>query len=380
MEYTTSSRFVTFMERPMPVTAFNFTRRLGFQIKYHNMNMPWWRVSAGITGQEIDGWEVRSNVVANMQRASRTGGPNFTGKVVLMPWATNPDQGLHIGYNFQHRSGRFMDDDEGVVGSGSVANDRGWHSMRVSARNSTAVNRLSFLDTRWIRGVRHTQFHGFELAGFWNSWRFGSEVIICNVIMDRNLHQFPTFTDAQATQAGFANADAMATHYAQNKRLWGFYFQAGKLLFGGRQRYDIRQSEFTQQTRGRSWGDIEVLFRYDFLNLNNSENLFGGDPRDLAIHRVLSAEGAATGQAGGAAHNFTFGISYLINNNMRFTVNYQISQTDRWANAGSNIDSNRRNVAVGRDAQGYFTSNPLNVVSNPGIGFNTLQMRFEMWF
>jgi len=392
MEYTTSSRFVTMMERPMAITAFNFTRRLGFQVQYHPQSNPWLRVTGGVTFQEIDDIILRSNIVGNMQERARGSGPNFTGKIVLMPWATNPNQGLHFGYNIQHRSGTFFDDDQAITGV-AAANSRGWHSMRVSSRNATAVHRLSFLDTRWINGVRSNLFQGFELAGFWNGWRFGSELIIHDMRMDRDLFNFPTFTQANADAA---TAWAASNHpsvvgtewagqtftperltdiYAQDKRFWGFYAYVGKLLFGGRQRYDLSQSEFTQPTRGRSWGDIEVKFRYDFLNLNNNH-------RDRPIHSIFTAHDAVTGQAGGSAHNFTLGVSYWISSSMRFTVNYTITQNDRFSNAGANQGA-RRNVAVGRDSEGYFTGNPFDVdpARGPtGVNFNTLQARIELWF
>jgi len=385
MEYTTSSRFVTMMERPMCITAFNFTRRLGVQAKFHHEDMPWWRASAGVTLQEIDGWELRSNVAANMQREIRGSGPNFTGKVVLMPWATIPNQGLHIGYNIQHRSGRFFDDDEAISGF-SADNHRGWHSMRVNTRNATAVNRSTFLDTRWFAGVRNTVFQGVELAGFKNGWRFGSEFIWMNAIMDRNLWNFPTFETAAgaalAPAAGFERyartAEELRDLYAQNQRFWGFYAYVSKILFGGQQRYDISQSEFTRPTRGRSWGDIELLFRYDFIDLNNGH-------RNRPIH-VLAANNPGNnrnsqwGQAGGSSHNFTFGVNYWINSNMRFVINYTISRTDVFANGGGGITFDQRHIAVGRDADGHFTGNPFAVVSDPGIGFNTLQMRLEIAF
>ncbi|MCL2412799.1 MAG: porin [Bacteroidales bacterium] len=196
------------------------------------------------------------------------------------------------------------------------------------------------------------------------------------MIMDRDLFNFPTFTNAEAIDAGFANAGALTDHFAQNKRFWGFYFQAGKLLFGGRQCYDIHQSEFTQPTRGRSWGDIEVLFRYDFLDLNNG---IRNCENEMNFHRALGGR-ADIGQPGGAAHNFTFGISYWMGNNMRFTVNYQISRTDVFANAGG-ANGTRRNNVVGRDINGHYTGNPFAVVSeNPGVRFNVLQARLEMWF
>jgi len=382
MEYTTSSRFVTMMERPMNITAFNFTRRLGFQAKFHHEDMPWWRLSGGVTGQEIDGWEIRTNQTVNMVRASRGQGPNFTGKVVLMPWATNPDQGLHFGYNIQRRSTRWFDDDNGL--NWGADNQRQWNAVRTSSRNATHINRTSMLDTRWINGVNHSLFQGVELAGFLRGWRFGSEFIWMDAVMNRDLPNFPTLAAitgssnyAAISQEFGLTGQQMLDRYAENHRFWGFYAYVGKILFGGHQRYDISQSEFTRPTRGRSWGDIEVLFRYDYLNLNNNH-------RNEAM-QMLSGNGAARntiwGQAGGSAHNFTFGVNYWINSNMRFMVNYTISRTDRFANSGGHTSNwANRNVAVGRDADGNFTGNPFAVVSDPGISFNTLQMRLEIAF
>ena len=361
MEYTTSSRYVTFMERPMCVTAFNFTRRLGFQAQWLHPQS-WLRVSAGVTGQEIDGWTLRMNVEENMKREIRGSGPNFTGKIVLMPWGSEPDQGLHFGYNIQHRSGRWISDD--LDERFGRHDTRSWYAMRVDSRNSTHVNRTKYLDTRWFNGVRRSLYQGFELAGYKNGFRFGSEFIMQDAIMDRTLFNFPTFSGS--------NAQELADIYAKNKRFWGFYIQTGYLLFGGKQRYDVSQSEFTQPTRGRSWGDLEVLFRYDYLDLNNNHN-------DRLVHEVLPND--IVGQPGGSAHNFTFGLSYWINPSMRFTMNYMISQTDVFANGGGGRNpAGRRYTAVGRNAAGHYTANPFDVVSDPGIRFNTLQMRLEIWF
>ena len=252
MEYTTSSRFITFMERPMPLTAFNFTRRLGVQAQWlHSDN--WLRMSVGVSGQEIDGWSLRSNIEENMKRQIREGsGANWTGKAVVMPWGGMENQGLHLGYNIQHRSGRWISDDADYLGYADLSS---WYSVRVDSRNATAVNRTKYLDTRFFDGVKRNLYHGFELAGYKDGFRFGSEYIISNAIMDKDLFNFPTFSGP--------NAEALADQYAQTKKFWGFYVQAGYLLFGGKYRYDPSQSEFTQPTRGKSWGDLEVLFRYD---------------------------------------------------------------------------------------------------------------------
>jgi phosphate-selective porin OprO/OprP len=371
MEYTTSSRYVTFMERAMCISAFNFTRRLGLQAQWQQLD--WLRISAGITGQEIDGWELRHNIEENMKRRIRGSGPNLTGKVVLMPWGSNPDQGLHIGYNVQHRSGRWFSDDV-TYGDANVTS---WQATRVDSRNATAVNRTKYLDTRWINGVRSNVYHGFEFAGYYEGFRFGTEFIMNNVVMDEKL--FP-YANTPISFTG-PNADALRAQYAETKKFHGWYFQTGYLLFGGKQRYDLNQSEFTQPTRGQKWGDLEVLFRYDYLDLNNDrkdENLMAG-PKGK--EDAGNARGLGEYQLGGSGHNFTFGLTYWINSNIRFTANYMISQNDVFANGGGQTNpAGRRFTAVGRNAAGQYTGNPYEVVENPGVRFNTLQMRLEIAF
>ncbi|MCL2026883.1 MAG: porin [Bacteroidales bacterium] len=367
MEYTTSSRFVTFMERPMPLTAFNFTRRLGVQAQWlHSDN--WLRMSVGVTGQEIDAWQLREQVEEAMKRTNRGSGPNWTGKVVVMPWGGMPDQGLHLGYNIQHRSGKWISDDV-VVGN---YDPRAWYALRADSRNATAVNRTKYLDTRMLPGVRSSLYQGFELAGYKDGFRFGSEFITASAIMDKDLFNFPTFSGP--------NAEALAEQFAKNKKFYGFYVQAGYLLFGGKYRYDPSQSEFTQPTRGQKWGDLEVLFRYDYLDLNN-----GQKDRNLLPGGVDAGRATGMGeyQQGGSGHNFTFGLSYWVNKNVRFTVNYMISQNDVYSNGGAGISPGGRNgrpIAVGKNAAGQYTANPLDAVIDPGVSFNTLQMRLEIAF
>jgi len=237
--------------------------------------------------------------------------------------------------------------------------------MRVDSRNSTAVNRTKYLDTRWFSGVRSTLYQGFELAGYKNGFRFGSEYIMQDLIMDKDLFNFPKFENT-------LNAAELMDIYAKNKRFWGFYVQTGYLLFGGKQRYNVSESEFTQPARGGRGWDLEVLFRYDYLDLNNNHN-------DRLVHDLNIQDGV--GQPGGSAQNFTFGLSFWVNNNVRITANYMIAQTDRFANGGgANLSGGRRQTAVGKNAEGQYTGNPHDAVTDPGVGFNALQMRFEIAF
>jgi phosphate-selective porin OprO/OprP len=363
MEYTTSSRFITFMERPMCVTAFNFTRRLGFQAQWQKLD--WLRISAGVTGQEIAGWMYRHNIEESMKREIKGHGPNFTGKIVFMPWGGLPNQGLHLGYNVQTRSGRRLSEDVNLDG----ADSRAWYATRIDSRNATAVNRTKYFDTDWIRGIKYDFIQGFELAGYMDGFRIGSEFITFKAIMDPKHDIFKTIPDAPKTYSD--NPDAFRNLYAETKNFWGYYVQATYLLFGGKYRYDVNQSEFTQPSRGRSWGDIELKVRYDFLDLNNKH-------KDYWVHNI-----AGTGQAGGEGYNWSFGAVWWANNNVRLMLNYQISHNDAFANGrGGTNPGGRRFAAVGKNEQGQWTGNPYDVVADHPIGvkFHTLQTRVEIAF
>ena len=140
-----------------------------------------------------------------------------------------------------------------------------------------------------------------------------------------------------------------ATANLEPKFFWGYYVQASYLLFGGKQRYDITQSEFTQPTRGKKWGDVEVMARFDYLHLN-SQDIYGGSGQNIAL-----------------------GMVYHINNNVKMMVNYQISKNDKYAN-------NKGKAAIGRDVNGEYTSNPKLAFEDFGARFNVIQARIEIDF
>jgi phosphate-selective porin OprO/OprP len=142
---------------------------------------------------------------------------------------------------------------------------------------------------------------------------------------------------------------AGATVNDKTKYFYGFYIQGSYLLFGGKQRYDVTQSEFTQPTRGKKWGDIEVMARYDYINLN-SKDIFGG-----------------------SGQNMSFGVVFHANNNVKMMVNYQISENDKYAN-------NKGKAIIGKDPDGVPTSNPKKAKTDMGLGFHTFQARIEIDF
>jgi phosphate-selective porin OprO/OprP len=320
MEETTTSRYTTFMERAMVVSAFAPGRHIGISARWHRN---WIRASFGVSWQLIDNAETRLNV-EELNKVGKGMGTNYTGKIVFMPWESQVNYGLHIGYNVSYRSAKKTDDntDQGE------SDPRGYEGDYFSTRNTTAINRTKYISAEYY-GVKYDMLHGFELAGYYKGLRFAGEYILNDSYMDENSPLLNVSPDT--------------------KHFWGFYTQVSYLLFGGIQRYDSNQSEFTQPTRGRKWGDIELMARYDYLKLN-SRDIFGG-----------------------SGENYALGIVYHVNNNLKFVVNYQYSHNDRYAN-------NKGKAIIGRKADGTPTSNPLLAVSELGARFHALQCRIEIDF
>ncbi|MCL1973923.1 MAG: porin [Bacteroidetes bacterium] len=322
MEETTTSRYTTFMERAMVVSCFAPGRHIGMQANW--LPSSFLRASAGVSWQLIDNADTRYNV-EEYNKVGKGMGANYTGKIVWMPWGSQPYYGLHIGYNASYRNAKKTDDN---VIDGDKLVGRGYDGNYFSTRNTTAINRTKFLSTEFY-GVKYDILQGFELAGYKDGLRIVGEWITNSSVMNKNYKG--------------------ATVNMDTKHFWGYYVQASCLLFGGKQRYDITQSEFTQPSRGREWGDIELMARFDYLHLNT---------QDIK---------------GGSGQNLAFGVVYHINNNVKMMLNYTLSKDDKYAN-------NKGKAAIGRDINGDYTSNPKLAYNDFGVRFNSLQARIEIDF
>ncbi|HNY05321.1 MAG TPA: porin [Candidatus Egerieousia sp.] len=310
MEETTTSRYLPFIERPMVVNTFAPSRHIGIQATYSNKAI---LAIAGVHFQSVEDSEIRTNVEDNNKDYGRNTGHSFTGKLVYMPFYDKQDYGLHFGAAASYR----------VPKSDMATSEYG--GVRYSTRNGTSINRKKYLDTDVIPNVDHDFLYGFELAGFYKGLRFQSEYIGNNTYIENN---GPTY------------------------KFNGWYAYVGYLLFGGHQRYNTAEGEFTQPSRGHKWGDVEVLGRYEYLTLN-SKNIYGG-----------------SGQA------YTLGLTYYITNNVKIEVNYQYNDNDRYANG-------KGKLKTGYDASGNATSDYTKIVDKKGKGgvdYNMLAMRFEVDF
>jgi phosphate-selective porin OprO/OprP len=234
MESTTTSRYLTFIERPMAVSTFAPSRHIGFAATYGIGPL---LGIGGIHFQSVGDAEERLFSKTNNKDAGIDEGVSYTGKLVFMPMYKNPYQGIHFGLAASYRTPKT---DAEVPGT-----------FRYSTRSNSSINRKKYIDTDLIGNVDHSVLRGLEFAAYRRNFRVQGEYIMNDVHRKMNL---PT------------------------EKFDGWYALGSALLFGGKYNYNTAEGEFTQVARGKQWGDVEVALRYDYLSLNSrgDGSLLGG--------------------------------------------------------------------------------------------------------
>jgi phosphate-selective porin OprO and OprP len=308
METTTTSRYQTFIEEPY-VTAFAPQRQLGVSaIKWDKMYF----AALGIHFQDVENLEVTTYSETVNKDNGTDEGYSLTGKFVFRP-INEENKVIHIGVSGSYRTPKTS-----------------WefpNTYRVSTRDMTSINRKKYLDSDDITKVKSHSLLGGELAASFNSFKFSSEYNQSNVYREDG------FKDYKAN---------------------GLYAAVAYLIFGGKYNYDEAEAEFTQVSRGKNWGDVEVALRYDYMNLNDK-----------------TAE-----IMGGSANGFTGGLTYHVNTNVKFMVNYTYINHDRYA-------SGKGKLNVGYDAAGKLTKDYTKVVDSAGKSgddYGFVQARVEIDF
>lgn len=311
MESTTTSRYLTFMERPMVVNTFAPSRHVGIAARY---NKNWLLLIGGVHFQAVDDLEERTFSKDNNKDYGTDEGVSFTGRLVAMPlFYDDMDKGLHFGVAGSYRTPKT---DAEVPGT-----------LRYDTRSLSSINRKKYMDTDLMGDVDYSTLTGFEVAGYHKNMRIQGEYILSSVYKNNGL---PT-----------ENFD-------------GFYVFGSYLLFGGKYNYNTAEGEFTQVTRGKNWGDLELGLRYDYLSLNSD------------FDQVM----------GGAGEGITFALNYYINNNVKIMLNYAYLNHDRYA-------SGKNKLYVGHDIDGNLTNNPKLVADEAGKAgddYSMVSIRFEVNF
>ncbi|MBR1515024.1 MAG: hypothetical protein IJ622_12150 [Bacteroidales bacterium] len=252
----TSSRYLEFMERPMIVSALAPSRHLGIFGKYTNKYL---FASASVLFQEIEGQETRDYVENNNKSYGMDEGLSYVGKIVVRP-INEPDLGIHVGGAVMYDTPK-TSDEMGV-----------YSGTRFSCRNATNISRKKYVDTDDIKDTHHNLIATAELAGHVNGLRLES---------------------AWMSDWTYMKPE---TNITEPYHFQGWYVEGGYLLFGGKQSYDAGGAKFNRARTGRSWGDVELALKYEFIDMNDYE----GRPTDQAIF-------GGSAELYGAALNFYLG-------------------------------------------------------------------------
>ncbi len=263
METTTTSRYITFMERSL-ISKLDASRHLGLQVSHWQDK--YLAIGAIHFNSQGDFEEVEFSQ-DNNKKLGLDEGYSLDGRFVWRP-IIDQDKVLHIGAAFTYRTPKT---------DLEVPN-----TYRFSTRSHTSINRKKYIDTDDIKDVKSKTGINLELAGAYKSFMFQGEYKKFN---------------AQRTTSDLESVD-----------LDGFYIQAAYLLFGGRYNYNKAEGEFTRITRGKDYGELEVAIRYDYINANDfSAQVYGG-----------SAEGYSLGLNYHFNPNVKFMMNYVYNNHDRY--------------------------------------------------------------
>jgi phosphate-selective porin OprO/OprP len=221
LEDTSSSKYMTFMERGLPVLAFSpATRRIGVRADTHG---EWWHAAGGVFGGNAADDEVRDDTFGGSVR------------MTCAPWR-EVGRVLHLGACGQYREPR---------------EDR----TRFRARPESHVDDTRLVDTGWTSNATTYVTAGLEAALVYGPLSLQGEYIGVDV-----------------------NTDVIGSVC-----LDGFYVYASWFLTGESRPYDASSGEFVRLTPARPLGEggtgaWEVALRYSELDMQEAR---GGEERNV---------------------------------------------------------------------------------------------------
>lgn len=227
MEYSTSSRFISFIERSAAADAYKTNRETG--ILYETIRPNWY---AGV-GAFSEG-------VSSSSRDVRQGYSIGT-RVTAAPYLSGSDF-VHIGGGLNHR---WNGEDKGT---------NLYEPVRLRTRAGTRAIDVRLIGRDDLVAVEDYTRYNLELAAGRGSWWFAGEYIRVDLNLDRA--QLQELLGNNATTRGSLTQD-------------GFYLQGGVFLTGESKTYRpvsgdfgrIRPSNNFNPSAGQ-WGAIELLARY----------------------------------------------------------------------------------------------------------------------
>jgi phosphate-selective porin OprO/OprP len=163
--------------------------------------------------------------------------------------------------------------------------------MRFRGYDESKISKIRFLNTGKVKDVDHVSMYGLE-----------------SVLQMGPLHIQGEYMNAAVSRL----SDSDKPDY----NLSGGYVFASFFLTGDSMPYYADQGEFGRVKPKRKGGAFEILARYSWLDLNDLEN----------------------GIEGGKGNNVTLGLSWYMNPNCKFMLNYTWVNHDKYADADGDFN------------------------------------------
>ena len=313
-EFATGGHNMSFAERSLVHNTLVPLRTLGLQAEKNSTH---YYSALGIHFNGIGNTSLLDVSRNNNRENGIDEGISVTAKMVWLP-LISPDNILHLGVAGSYSTPKTTNE---------VAN-----SVAYSGRSSSFINKKKYLDTGVITNTKNTKLLNFELVYVRHNFMIQSQ-FIDNLIYGGQLNNVTGVNKA---------------------KLDGAFFQTGILLFGGSYKYDAQSASLSTLQPGRAWGDLELAFRIDYVNLND---------RKAEIY-------------GGSANACNIELNHYFNSRVRFMINYSYIIHDKYANGNNTL-------YVGYDENQMPTSNAFVVDTAKGKAgeqFGMLQTRLEIRF
>jgi phosphate-selective porin OprO/OprP len=272
MEQTTTSRYLTFIERPM-VSKMDPSRQLG--ISYRRFGNKYF-LEGGLFSSKV-----ANDLMQDQNKKKGTSaGWSVTARAAFAP-IKKDKMVLHFGVSGSYRTPKIPE-------LGDPEN-----AFRFSTRAETSINRKKYIDTDFIEDSKGMALYNFEVAYAVKNFKVGGEYLGATIYRDTD--KVPTGED--------------------KPRVKGFFLYGAWLINNADYYYNMAEAEFSQiDFRNNKKGSFEVALRYTFIDANS----FNGDDPIPYI-------------AGGSGEAYTLGLNYYINYNVKVMFGYSYINHDRWA-------------------------------------------------
>ena len=230
-ENSTSSKWISFLERSMPTVAFAPNYGVGAMVSA-------WGEMFAIT---VSATRAKQGLIPSNNNLGFGDKWGFATRLVFSPLHTETE-GYHEAYHFSV-SARYQDVFHSTISGRPVADIRFRTRPEGRARHTSQI-----LDTGFMRGKSYTVY-GAEVAGIWGPFTLQGEYTQAHV---QRIHE-----------------------PLGNPRFHGWYAQASYILTGESRVYHFHTGTLGRGIPQSKYGAWEVAIRQSYLNLN-SKDVFGG--------------------------------------------------------------------------------------------------------